>query len=350
MTQQLNDTTGWPTELRTASVNTPFIFPRVIDATMRSDWKTCPHKFFRTHVNGLARSRPNIHLHFGGAVARGLEVARRAWATGAADTNTEALTLGCEALIEAWGSTFDDFIPVTRTESNKTLANALLALQEYFKEWPLDDDEVTIHIHNGEPCVEFSFALPIPGSRHPDTGEPVLYAGRFDFIGDYQRSVYGVDDKTASVDPSSETWRNQWKLRGQFSGYCWAAREYGMNMHGFLVRGMGIMKESIRCSQAIVARPPWMVDQWLRQLQDDVTLMTKQYTVLKNRENGKLDETDKRFGVEIPYAHPFPQSFDTACADFGGCSFLDLCTSETPENWLGEYIERRWNPLTREEV
>jgi hypothetical protein len=49
-------------------------------------------------------------------------------------------------------------------------------------------------------------------------------------------------------------------------------------------------------------------------------------------------------------AHPFPQSFADACADFGGCSYLDLCTSEHPEDWYGDYIERRWNPLTREEV
>lgn len=348
MTEQVRAKPG-PTSIaepRIASVSTPFIFPRVIDATMRSDWKTCPHKFFQTHVHGLARARPNIHLHFGGAVARGLEVARRAWATGTADTNTEALTLGCEALIEAWGTAFDDFVPVTRTEGNKTLSNALLALQAYFHEWPLDDDEVTIHTHNGEPCVEFSFALPIPSSRHPDTGEPVLYAGRFDFIGDYQRSIYGVDDKTASVDPSSETWRQQWKLRGQFSGYCWAAREYGMNMHGFLVRGLGVMKESIRVGQVLVARPPWMVDAWLRQLQDDVQQMCSQY---RNFIHSKLPRAHTP-DSDLIHAHPFPQAFDSACADFGGCTFLDLCSSPTPEAWLGEYIERRWNPLTREEV
>lgn len=314
------------------------IFPRVIDATMRSDWRKCPHAFFRSHIQGLARARPNIHLHFGGAVARGLEVARRGFC--AHHDARDALTDGCEALIAAWGTSFDDFTPTTRTESNKTLGNALLALQEYFREWPLDDDEVTIHTHNGEPCVEFSAAIPIPGSCHPDSDEPILYAGRFDFIGDYQSSIYGVDDKTASVDPSNDAWRNQWKLRGQFTGYVWMAREYGMPLRGFLVRGMGVMKESVRCGQVLVPRPPWMVDQWLRQLQDDVTQMTKQYEVLV-RAHHFLDE---------PLGHPFPQAFDTACADFGGCSYLDLCSSEHPDDWLSEYVERRWNPLTREEV
>lgn len=314
------------------------IFPRVIDATMRSDWRKCPHAFFRSHIQGLARARPNIHLHFGGAVARGLEVARRGFCTH--HDARDALTDGCEALIEAWGTSFDDFTPTTRTESNKTLGNALLALQEYFREWPLDDDEVTIHTHNGEPCVEFSFALPVPGSRHPDSGEPILYAGRFDFIGDYQSSVYGVDDKTASVDPANDAWRKQWTLRGQFSGYCWAAREFGMPMRGFLVRGMGVMKESVRCGQVLVPRPPWMVDQWLAQISADTAQMVEQYEQLQAR---------LAKGIEL-LPHSFPQAFDTACADFGGCSYLDLCSSEHPDDWLSEYVERRWNPLTREEV
>ena len=322
-------------------MTTPSIsFPRVIDATIRSTWKTCPHKFFREHVQGLKRPRPNIHLHFGACVARGLEVVRRSYITHG-DTS-DALTDGCEALIEAWGTSFDDFVPVSRTENNKTLANALLALQAYFHEWPLDEDELQIHSHNGSPCIEFSAALPIPGSRHPDTGEPLLYAGRFDLIGDYQKSIYGCDDKTASVDPANDTWRNQWKLRGQFSGYTWMAREYGMNLRGFIVRGIGVMKESIRCGQVLVPRPPWMVDQWLRQLQDDVEQMAAQYTRL-------LDTARSDRGVYFT-GHPFPQDFDSACADFGGCGFLDLCTSEHPENWYSEYVERRWNPLTREEV
>jgi hypothetical protein len=319
-------------------------FPRVLDYTILSTWKSCPHKFFRTHVQGLAKPRPNIHLHFGGCVAKGLETARRYYSrTG--DTG-DALEVGCLAIVEAWGADFDDFIPATRSERNKTLSNCLLALQSYFREWPLDEDELRVHIHNSEPCIEFSAAIPIPGGiTHPDTGEPLLYAGRFDFIGDYGKSIYGCDDKTASVDPANDSWRNQWRLRGQFSGYCWMAREYGMPIHGFFVRGMGVLTDSVKCGQCIIARPPWMVDAWLAQMQDDVRTMVHQYVALQA---GIPSDALARGGL-MP-SHPFPQSFADACADFGGCSYLDLCTSEHPEDWYGDYIERRWNPLTREEV
>jgi hypothetical protein len=263
------------------------------------------------------------------------------------------VTDACEAVIQEWGTAFDDFVPVTRTERNKTLANCLLAVQEYFREWPLDDDELTIHTHNGQPCVEFSFAVPIPGSCHPDTGEQLLYAGRFDFIGDYNRTVYGNDDKTASVDPRNDSWRNQWRLRGQFSGYCWGAREYGLNMDGFFVRGMGVLTDSVRCGQAIIARPPWMVNAWLHQMQDDVKMMCAQYSKFKAGCYNATDQESIRIGTHATHnalGHAFPQSFADACADFGGCSYLDLCCSERPSDWLGEYIERRWNPLTREEA
>lgn len=314
-------------------------FPRVLDYTMLSAWKSCPHKFFRTHVLGMTKPRRNIHLHFGACVARGLEVARRYYLR-TADTG-DALEEACLAVVEMWGADFDDFIPTTRTERNKTLSNCLLAIQAYFREWPLDEDELRIHTHADEPCVEFSFAVPVPGAHHPDGpdadgNDQVLYAGRFDYIGAYSKSLYGCDDKTASVDPANDSWRNQWRLRGQFSGYCWGAREYGMPIHGFFVRGMGVLTDSVRCGQAIIARPPWMVDQWLAQMQDDVQEMLGQYTALMYPGG--------------PRGHAFPQSFADACADYGGCTYLDLCASQHPEDWYGDYLERRWNPLTREET
>jgi hypothetical protein len=313
------------------------IFPRVLDATMLSDFRSCPHKFFRRHVQGLTRDRSNIHLHFGGAVASGLEAARREFCT--SHDSSDALHVGCEALVQAWGDF--DFTPSTRTEANKTLSNALLALQSYFHEWPLDDDPISIHHHAGEPCIEYSFALPLPNLRHPDTDEPLLYAGRFDFIGDFNSMTIGVDDKTTSGDPNNDHWRQQWKLRSQFSGYCWGAREYGLTLRGFMVRGIGVLKDSVRCGEAFVSRPDWLIDAWLAQTRRDVIDMSGAY----------LDWKAHYIHAASPHdtAHPFSQRFDNACADFGGCTYLDLCSSRTPDTWLSEYVVRRWDPLTRQE-
>lgn len=309
------------------------LFPRVIDNTMRSDWIACPHRFFRRHCQGLSSDAVNVHLHFGGAMARGLEVARRTFAAG--EPPRLAVAAGAEALIRAWG-TFEPPPIQTRTAANKTLDAALVALAEYFTEWPLDTDPVQIHHHNGEPAIEFSFAVPIPGSRHPVTGEPLLYAGRFDLIGDYAGGVWGLDDKTTSS--LGDHWRAQWRLRGQFTGYVWGAREYGLRLAGFVVRGICILKDNIKLDHVVVARPDWMVDAWLAQLQDDVRVMCEQF----------LNLTE--YGGAASDGHPFRQAFDNACSDFNGCSFIDLCTSPTPDNWISQFAVRRWDPLLRQEA
>jgi hypothetical protein len=35
-----------------------------------------------------------------------------------------------------------------------------------------------------------------------------------------------------------------------------------------------------------------------------------------------------------------------ACAAFGGCPYVPLCSSEHPEKWVAlNYIERKWDPM-----
>lgn len=331
-------------------------FPRVLDATMLSDWRKCPHAFFRRHCQGLTRPRTNVHLHFGGVVAVATEVARKSYfypdghefSAGhenlrgvkfAATGGDAALAVhtACEAAIQAWGD-FDPPASPTRSEANKTLASCLAAIIAYFKEWPLDDDLISIHVHDDAPCIEWSGAAPIPGSSHPETGEPLLYAGRFDMIGDYQRSAWGLDDKTTSVDPNSDSWRNQWRLRSQFTGYTWLAAQYGVKLDGFIIRGVGVLQASVRLGWCLTPRPSWMVARWLKQVQDDSERMCNQFTTMRVCEE---------IGAEQRGA-PFPRVLDSACADFGGCTYLDLCSAEHPEDWTSNYEVAFWDPLRRE--
>lgn len=314
---------------------TPAAFPPVLDATMRSAFVLCPHTFFRRHCQGLTLTHdaPSIHLHFGACLAKGLEMTRRAYCKGL--PQSAAVVEGASALMAEWGSF--DAAPNTRTEANKTLENCLIALSDYFREWPLETDPVRIHVHDDKPCIEFSGALPIPGALHPETGEPILYAGRFDLIGDYQSSVWGLDDKTTSA--LGQNWRHQWSLRGQFSGYTWIANEYGLPLSGFLVRGVQILTNSTKCEMAITPRPKWMVQRWLAQLCADVNRMLECWSLL----------TDVPEEVVNLVPHSFPQALDSACFSYmRPCEYMPLCTSEHPERWEGDYTVKHWNPLARE--
>ena len=44
-------------------------------------------------------------------------------------------------------------------------------------------------------------------------------------------------------------------------------------------------------------------------------------------------------------------NLDHACAEYGGCGFVSVCKSPSPEDWLPMYFEKRvWDPLARKET
>ncbi len=176
-------------------------FPAVIDNTMRKSFVACPQKFWRSHIQNLYPKNRSIHLIAGGAYAKGLETYRRDYYQHKLPKDT-CLRNAVVACIAEWGdnSPEDDY---------KSLENMCLAIEEHFRIWPPESDFVQPYVSNGKAAIEFTFAIPIPGTRHPDTGDPVLYAGRFDMLGIYQNSsLVVVDDKT----------QRQWVRRGLPSG------------------------------------------------------------------------------------------------------------------------------------
>lgn len=317
-------------------------FPSAIDNTMRDDWWACPHLFFRRHIQGLRvaethepGSEPtphkSIHLHFGGALAAGLEETRKVYhETG---SENEALHMGGVAILRAWG---DSPIPTprTRTEEAKTLEGCVLAHHGYFREWPLDDPMQQPHVVEGRPLVEFSGALPIPDCLHPTTGQPVLYVGRFDSILNRFGNLWGLDDKSTGSNVESDSWRSQWSIRSQFTGYCWLAQGWGYPVNSFLIHGIQVLKTKCNYAEAMTERPRWMVDRWLAQLKADVGKMIKQYSLFLAAQ-GDLQP------------HPFPQALGNACHHFNTpCAFLrDICLQPCPEDWLDQFVVERWDPL-----
>lgn len=308
-------------------------FPQVWDSTMRSAFVACPRQFFWSHLEHLRKPGLSIHLHFGGCFARGLEITRKAY-YGEGQSIKDALCAGHTAIIETWGDAeFPDHPRVY-----KTLSACHDALASYFEEWPLDTDALRPTRLDDKPAIEMSFAVPIDGTAHPVTGEPLVYAGRFDMLADWSEAdtIFVEDDKTSSQLGAS--WRNNWKLRGQLTGYCYGAHSYGIDVAGAIVRGVGILSNSITFEQVIETRPAWMIEGWLRQLRYDL-----------NRAADRWKEMTMpwRAGVSPPLRDAWPQALDTACSSYGGCQFLDLCDSEHPERWVYNYDTHVWDPLKR---
>lgn len=307
-------------------------FPDVFDNTMLSLAKGCKRKFWLMQMQHWKPRGDSVHLVAGKAFASGLETARMAFFV-EGKTAADAESLGCMALLKEYG----DF--QCPPESAKSPERTVGALEYYFDVYPLEKEQaIPVTLPGGKKGIEFNFVEPLP-ILHPVTREPIVFCGRLDQVVEYAGAWYGEDDKTATSLGGS--WSQQWGLRGQFTGYCWGFKQAtGKELNGFLIRGVSILKTKYDTQQAIVYRPKHMVDEWF------VGAVRLIEELLKDWE-GMQDYPS----LTQPPSHLFVKNLDHTCADYGGCSFRDICPHEDMEPWLNTYFERRkWEPITRTET
>lgn len=295
------------------------MFPNTVDSTILSAFRSCRQKAMLQYVNHWKPIAQSVHLVAGGAFASGIEAARNVFYVEGGSSD-DAQGAGLAALIRHYG----DF--ECPAESSKSLERMCGALEFYFDAYPLGADGATpITLANGRRGIEFSFAEPLP-VLHPVTGDPILYTGRSDMIAERAGGVYVYDEKTTSALGGS--WARQWEMRGQFTGYMWAAREQGVKTSGAIVRGVSILKTKYDTLEVPTYRSDYEIDLWHRQTVRDVEAMIQCWR------EGYWD-----------YA------LDGGCTEYGGCSFTRVCKSAEPESWLPVYFEQRvWDPLLRKEL
>jgi hypothetical protein len=332
----------------TSPSNRP-LFPPAIDSTILAAFRSCPQKAFRTYVEHWKPQTESVHLVAGGAFAKGIEIARRAFFEGIYETpNIVYLrneTTGFEDRHVTWASaegplrdreaaeamglgallaTYGDF--ECPADSAKSLERTAGALEFYFERYPLGADGTEpIALPGGKRGIEFSFAEPLP-IAHPVSGDPILYTGRADMIAEAYGGRYIYDEKTTSQLGAS--WPRQWEHRSQFTGYCWAAQQNNIPVNGAVVRGISILKTKYDTLETMTHRGQWEIDRWLEQVVRDVQRMIKCW------EEGWWD-----------------YNLDHACAEYGGCSLQSVCKSPDPMTWLPMSFEQRvWDPLAKKEM
>ena len=297
--------------------------------SLRAAFVSCPRAAFWEFFLHYKSKAPSVHLHAGKAWASALETARMAF-YGDGLSPEVSQSLGLQTLIRDYG---DFQAPERGSGAGKSLDRLIEAFSYYFTAFPLATDPVQPYRrHDGKPMVEFNFALPIdatPGTGlfHPETGEPILFAGRADMVATYAGSLSVYDDKTTGQLGAS--WANQWNRRSQFSAYSWAAREYGLQVSQVVVRGIAILKTQINHAQAITVRTPHNVEEWHFQVKRDI-----------------------RRAIECWESGYYDVNLSESCSSFGGCMFQQPCMSNHPENWLNDAsFERRiWDPVNRTET
>lgn len=297
----------------------PGSFPQSIDNSIRSNFVACEAKFHHGFIANLSPSGTSVHLHAGGAFAHGIEATRRAFYEHGAGAD-DAVAHGVVELLKYYG----DF--EAPPESPKSAERMAGALEFYFQRYSLRDDYVKPWTDGVSTGIEFSFAIPLP-IAHPVTGEPILYTGRFDMLGEHKHgSLFVVDEKTATQ--LGQSWSKQWEMDAQFTGYCWGAAQYGKPVAGAIIRGVSILKTKYDSVECPIYRSAWQIERWHGQLLKDVQRM-----------------------IDIWRTGEFSYQLDKgSCGAYGGCSFSLLCNSPQPERWVGVNFEpRQWHPMLREE-
>ena len=294
----------------------PRQFPTVWDSTMVSDAR-CLRRFFLRHVLGLKTRGTGIHLHAGGALAKAMEVTRLAF-YGDKLSSDEAIQRGLLALWKTWGTEIDP----EGYGTSKTIPRLTEAFIRYFDRWPLVSDPFQpMRLHSGSLAVEFNFSIPLP-LKNPDSGEPLLFCGRFDLMAQTEEgSIFGIDEKTCSQLGAS--WSQQWDLRAQFKAYTWGARTYGYNLRDFIVRGVCLRKTDVDFAEAVISSSDRLIEEWYHTM----------LVVVSN--------------AIAAYTHgSYTMDFGELCNSYGGCPFKRLCLLEDPEPFVAPYYEvERWNPL-----
>lgn len=293
-------------------------FPQIFDSSMLASYKACPELFNKSYIAEWKPKEVSVHLHAGASFARGLEVARTSFFVEGLSAE-DAVAKGMGALLTHYG---DFECPADSAKSAERMAGAF---EFYFEQYPLTmEDSVPILLPGGKRGIEFSFAHPLP-IKHPVSGDPLLYVGRMDAIIEYAGGKYICDEKTTTS--LGATWSRQWDLRAQFTGYAWGCGESGIRVDGAIVRGISILKTKYDTQQAISYRPEWQIKRWYDEMIEWIDEIKVSWIRNKWRHN-----------------------LDHSCADYGGCTFRQACSSQDETPWLDTYFERRhWNPLLRTE-
>jgi hypothetical protein len=294
-----------------------YTFPTAIDNTMRTAWDACQRKFLLSHIYNLRSQDPSVHLVFGAAFAKGLEVARKEFYGHGNTSRSDYMGKAYLAAIREWDLHLDDPL----VDQAKSLPNCLCAIDYYFKEWPMATDWIApLAQDGGEPAIEFTFAIPLQISL---AGHPILYTGRFDMFADYASEPAVYDDKTATQ--LGGQWIKQWGLNSQLTGYIWAGQQHGFMTNTAIIRGVSILKGKFGQAQAIEHRTNWEVRAW--------------YDVLHHNLKGMLDAFEQGEDAFLP-------SYGQACHAYGGCPYQMLCKKENWKDWIepdfGVFV---WNPL-----
>lgn len=233
----------------------------VWNSTSLDAFKACPRRYQYAILQGWSTGSDNIHIVFGLAYHKAIEVYHFARAKG---ESHDAATLA--AIRQAMTMTWPDLL----LDSKKSRPNLIRTIVWYLEEFGVDDPAKTFILANGQPAVEVTFSFEI--DHESPAGTPYMLAGHLDRIVTFMGDQYYSDLKTTGAALGEYYFKN-YSPHNQMSTYSFAGKVItNVPLKGGIIDAAQILVSGSRFQRGFVHRTPDQLAEWKDDLEYTLSL------------------------------------------------------------------------------
>jgi len=260
----------------------------VWDTSSLSAFSSCPRYYNFQNLLGYKSKIYSVATGFGSAVHAGFEMLDRGKFYG--KTKDESIQEAIKIILLEFGE------ELLKSEDKARSLEATLRAIVWRAEEYWDDVIKIATMPNGEPALEQRFEVPFG----LDSEE--RFSGRIDKVVELENELYIVDTKTTKAGLTPYYFAN-FMPNNQVYAYIWAARRVlKLPIAGFIVDAVQTGVNFSRFDRAVFKINDEVLDEWY------------------------LDALHKmHLANEYAKTQYYPADF-TACGNYGGCKFRDICT------------------------
>jgi hypothetical protein len=315
--------------------------------------KTCWRKYQLQIIEGWVSKRESLHLRYGQLYHRALEVYDHKRFEGKRHDEAMILCLrdlaeGCQDVVPKLcedegcpqaGTTHvcngetkrvwwdpNEYLSEEQAKLNtKTIYNLFRTVVWYLEEFQHNPVK-TVKLANGKPAVELSFRYELGYTF--TTGEELVHSGHLDRLVEMGDDHYVMDRKTSKNTISGNS---SWGFFAKFSpdnqmtGYTYAGKvALAKPIKGVIIDAAQIAKGFSRFERGFALRTEKQLEEW----RTDFIWMAKM----------------AEHWAEQDY---WPMN-DTACDNYGGCVFRDICSKDPQVRHVflqSDFVKKPWDPL-----
>ena len=307
-----------------------------VDFSILSTFRQCEEKGRLSYVEHYQPLQERAPLSFGSAFHAGIAEFYKSLARG--NDRVTSATYAKKGFIADLRN-INSCLPISmESDEKRSVERGLTLLDAYIETYKNENYENYCRPDTGEPYVEIGFAVYFMDWR----GTPVVYVGRIDRImrNRVDGRLYNFETKTTASGLTQYV--KQVRPNHQVTGYHFAAREMlKLDVVGtvwdcifvsdrqpkpdssdvWLQRGIDIKKDLARHE---TRRSATDIEEFLY----DLEMTTTRYLTLR-------ESTLRRWTRNAP----------TACHMYGGCQFVDVCSTNLNENVLRtKFVVKPWEP------